>query len=113
MNISAAQDMVAPLARQEASLLRSDISAEESMHTEILPSDTSQRVEQINEVLSSFSRQLSISVDEDSGATVMKVLDSETGDLVRQIPGDDVLRIMKHAHEAFDQSIAFLLDERA
>jgi flagellar protein FlaG len=41
-------------------------------------------------------RDLRFSVDKDSGRTVIKVVDSETGKVIRQIPPDEVLSIAKH-----------------
>ena len=50
-------------------------------------------VSQINSMVQSVQRDLAFSLDEDSGQTVIKVLDSKTGSLVRQIPSEEVLAI--------------------
>ena len=49
--------------------------------------------EQIESYLKSSGRQLQFSVDEDTGRTVITVRDSVTGEIVRQIPGDEALRL--------------------
>jgi uncharacterized FlaG/YvyC family protein len=38
-------------------------------------------------------------VDKPSGHTVVSVRDTETGDLIRQFPGDEVLRLAEMAQE--------------
>ncbi|MBC8212802.1 MAG: flagellar protein FlaG [Gammaproteobacteria bacterium] len=50
-------------------------------------------VSQINSMVQSVQRDLAFSLDEDSGQTVIKVLDSKTGSLIRQIPSEEVLAI--------------------
>lgn len=56
-------------------------------------------VKQIDSYLKSVSRSIEFSVDKPSGRTVVSVRDSETGDLIRQFPGDEVLRLAEMAHE--------------
>lgn len=41
-------------------------------------------------------RDLVFSVDQDTGKTVIRVLDASTGELVRQIPSDEVLALAKN-----------------
>ena len=43
----------------------------------------------------SFSRSLQISVDGDLGTTVIRVLDTETDELVRQIPSEEILQVAR------------------
>lgn len=61
------------------------------------------KVEQIAERLESYirsvSRSLQFKVDADSGRTIISVLDAETGDLIRQIPNEEVLRFAELAEE--------------
>jgi flagellar protein FlaG len=61
------------------------------------------KVEQIAERLESFirsvSRSLEFKVDANSGRTIISVLDAETGDLIRQIPNEEVLRFAELAEE--------------
>lgn len=52
-----------------------------------------QAVNQVNEYVQKLSRDLQFTVDEDSGRTVIKVLDSETKEIIRQIPPEELLRI--------------------
>lgn len=59
---------------------------------------------QIESYLKKSGRELEFHVDEQSGQMVVSVRDSETGDLIRQIPGEEVLR-MARALEKSDPSL--------
>ena len=50
-------------------------------------------VGQVNEYVQSFQRDLHFSVDEDSGLTIIRVRDKESGELIRQIPEDIFLNL--------------------
>lgn len=51
-------------------------------------------VARANEVLTQQGRSLQFSVDKQSGRTIVKVMDSATGQLIRQIPSEDWLRVV-------------------
>jgi flagellar protein FlaG len=55
--------------------------------------------QQIEAYLRSNNRSLEFRVDADTGRTIVSVRDSETGELIRQIPGDEVLRIAQAMKE--------------
>lgn len=50
---------------------------------------------QIETFVKSMDRDLSFSVDETSGHRVVRVTDTTTGELIRQMPSDETLRIAK------------------
>jgi flagellar protein FlaG len=50
-------------------------------------------VSDIEKFLSTTRRSLEFSTDEESGKIVVKVIASETGELVRQLPSEEALRI--------------------
>jgi flagellar protein FlaG len=50
-------------------------------------------VEQLSEVVTLMNKGLSFSVHEDSGAAVVKVMDMDTGDIIRQIPSEEALEL--------------------
>jgi len=56
-------------------------------------------VGQLQEFVQSMKRNLEFSVDSDSGQMVIKVVDSETDQLIRQIPPEEVLRFTRHLSE--------------
>lgn len=48
---------------------------------------------EVSEFVQSQNRNLNFSYNEDSNQSVVKVTDSETGELIRQIPSEEVLRL--------------------
>lgn len=49
--------------------------------------------EQINKFIQSSSRNLQFSVDQNNNRIIVKVVDKETGEVIRQIPGEETLAI--------------------
>lgn len=64
-----------------------------------------QAVSQVNEFVQNLNRDLQFTVDEDSGRTVIKVLDNETKQVIRQIPPEELLRIANYLLEAEGSSL--------
>ena len=58
--------------------------------------DLRDAVSQINQFVQSVQRDLSFSIDEGSGRSVIKVIDRESGELVRQIPSQEVLALASY-----------------
>ncbi|WP_176513112.1 flagellar protein FlaG [Pseudomonas faucium] len=56
-------------------------------------------VSEIEKFLSSTRRNLQFSTDEESGKIVVKVIASETGELIRQLPSEEALRIAHSLHD--------------
>lgn len=52
-------------------------------------------VEKANELIMTMNQELNFSVDKDTGKTVVKVVDKRTGDLIRQIPSEEMLEIAR------------------
>lgn len=53
-------------------------------------------VRQMNDYIQTVNRDLSFSVDELSGKTVIKVIDAETKEVIRQIPPEEILALARH-----------------
>jgi flagellar protein FlaG len=66
-------------------------------------------VNKINKSMASESRGLEFSVDSDSKRTIVKVVDRQTNELIRQIPTVETLQI---AH-ALDQAQGLLIKQQA
>lgn len=58
--------------------------------------DVEKAVTEINDYVQSIQRDLHFSVDEDSGITVIRVRDKESGELIRQIPEDIFLDLAQN-----------------
>jgi len=66
-------------------------------------------VSRISDFVQNFQRDLHFTVDKDSGRTVIKVIDSETEKVIRQIPAEETLRIARN----LDSPESLILRERA
>lgn len=64
------------------------------------PEALGQAVSYLQEFAQSIQRDLSFSLDDASGRIVIEVRDQASGDVIRQIPSEDALRVMKHLEEA-------------
>ncbi|XOV81510.1 MAG: flagellar protein FlaG [bacterium] len=53
-------------------------------------------VEQLNEYAQSFQRDLTFSMDEDLGRTIVRVVDRTTQEVIRQIPNETALRLARN-----------------
>jgi len=58
-------------------------------------------VEQLNSYVQSINRNLEFNIDTESGQTVVKVVDAETDELIRQIPDEEALEIAKQLDNSF------------
>lgn len=67
-------------------------------------------VSKLNDFVQNVQRTLSFSVEENTGVTVVKVFDSETDELIRQIPAEDTIKL---AASIEDNLATLLLKERA
>ena len=56
--------------------------------------------EQMDAFVGSFTRELKFRVDEDSGRNVVTVIDSQSGDTIRQIPTEELLDVIARLAEA-------------
>ncbi len=53
-------------------------------------------ISQLNDYVQNIRRTLSFSLDESTGRTVIRVYDSETKELIREIPPEETLRLAAH-----------------
>lgn len=66
-------------------------------------------VEKIQEFVSSTASDIKFSIDEDSGRTVVKVVDRETQEIIRQIPSQEMLDLA----QALDKLQGLLIRQKA
>lgn len=59
------------------------------------PERVEQAVQQIQSYLNDSQRQLQFQVDADSGRTIVRVVNPETKELIRQIPGEEMLKLAR------------------
>lgn len=68
-----------------------------------------QAVKQIQDVIKQTAQSLQFSIDEDVGVSVVKVIDTESKKVIRQIPSEEVLEIAK----ALDKLQGLLVKQQA
>lgn len=59
------------------------------------PAELKQAVENINKTLKQSNKNLEFSVDDDTKKVMVKLVDTETGDVIREIPGEKALAIAR------------------
>jgi flagellar protein FlaG len=64
---------------------------------------------QIDSFLRSINRSLQFRLDETTGRMVVSICDAETGEVIRQVPGEEALRIAQD----LETHLSGMLDEKA
>jgi flagellar protein FlaG len=64
-----------------------------------------QAITRINSYVQQVQRDLKFSVDDESGKTVIKVIDSESKELIRQIPEEVLLKVAQSIEESLEGSL--------
>lgn len=64
---------------------------------------------QIDSFLRSIGRSINFRVDPGSGQMIVSVIDATTGEVIRQVPGEDALRLA----QTIEASLSAMVDERA
>jgi flagellar protein FlaG len=63
---------------------------------------------QIDSFLRSMNKSLQFRVDESSGRMIVSICDAETGEVIRQVPGEDALRIA----QSLESRLSGMVDEK-
>jgi flagellar protein FlaG len=59
-------------------------------------------VQNINENMQAVQRELHFSIDDESGKTVIKIIDLATEEVIRQIPNEEALAVARRLSEGAD-----------
>ena len=65
----------------------------------ISPKERDGLLKQLNKTLEAFDTHVSLSLDEKSHQTIIKVIDNNSGKVVRQIPSEQLMRISERITE--------------
>ena len=76
--------------------------------TETPPQEIEQIVEKLNAFVQLTQRDVSFGIDEQSGRDVISVFESDTQELIRQIPSEEALALLKR----MDKAIGLLFSEK-
>ena len=68
-----------------------------------------QAMEAVQRVVTPVARNLQFSIDRDTGKTIVKVVDATTNEIIRQIPGEEVVAIAR----ALDKLQGLFLNRKA
>jgi flagellar protein FlaG len=82
---------------------------------EISRAELQQAVDVVNQAVALEQRSLSFSIDDVSGRSVIKVIDYETEELIKQIPSEELLKVaqdIKRLQEEMGQSVGLLIDNK-
>lgn len=66
-------------------------------------------VKAVNDFLKPINNSLQFNIDDETGKTIVKVVDSTTNELIRQFPSEEMLSIAK----AIDQMKGLLIQQKA
>ncbi len=69
-------------------------------------------VTQINSYVQNLQRNLQFTVDEETGKDIVTVTDSESNEVIRQIPSEEALALARRLAESEEASV-YLISERA
>lgn len=71
-------------------------SSEEQSPVTSTEQDVNAAIGKLKDYVQNLDRELQFQVDKDTGKTVVKILDADTNEVVRQIPSEEVLELTKH-----------------
>jgi len=74
----------------------------------IAPEELTQVVENLNAFVQIMKRNVAFDIDKDSGRDVISVFDADTKELIRQIPSEEALKLLKR----MDAAVGLLFSER-
>lgn len=66
-------------------------------------------VDKVSKAVSGYSRELQFSIDPDLKVSVVKVIDTQTQEMIRQIPSEEMLDIAKN----LDKALGILIQQKA
>jgi flagellar protein FlaG len=94
-SLQAATGAVTPVAVKPVVAMPEQAPAQEAPQRDI-KSQTAAIAAQLQSYLKSSQRDIEFTVDGDTGSQVVTVRDANTGDVIRQMPSEEALRILKN-----------------
>ena len=73
------------------------------------PAEVAQALDEVQSAIKTITNELQFSIDDDTGKTVVKVVDTSTNEVIKQFPSEELLRISK----ALDKFQGLLLQQEA
>ena len=85
------------------------VGVQTSIATVPKPIDVKEAVEKLNKFVQSQKKYVNFSVDEATHSTVIRIFKTETGELIKQVPPEEVLAMAARIR----QSVGWLVDSKA
>ena len=83
----------------------SDSTSVATENIQLTVQEVAETVEALNSVMQQMQRGISFQVDDQSGRSVIQVIDRDSGDVIKQMPSEDLLKLINHMQEM--QNILF------
>ena len=113
---TASADNAAPDARaarstasSESTQVLTEQAVAQTQKTEASREKLEEAVKQVNDFVQPFNNGLQFSLDDDTGKTIVKVIDKTTDEVIRQFPSEEMLGIAK----AIDTMKGLLIQQKA
>ena len=104
-------ESLAQLKAAEAQLKQDEANQQESEQSQSLIEES---IESVANFVNSVSKNVDFLVDEDSGRTVIKIIDVKSQELIRQFPSDEIISMatrIKELQEQISSKTGLFLDE--
>ena len=75
--------------------------------------DLQQAVSKLNDFVQTIQRNLQFNIDKDSGVMVVKVIDTKSSKVIRQIPTEETLKMARSLVEHDDKAVLSIFSSRA
>ena len=75
--------------------------------------DLKQAVSQLNDFVQNMQRDLQFSIDKESGTMVVKVIDTKSEKVIRQMPSEETLRLARSLAEQSDDVTFNIFNSKA
>ena len=80
------------------------VSTTENQKVEANKDDVRDQIEEIQQFNQSIDRSLQFKVDEELGVTIVRVIDKETDELIRQFPPEELINLSRRLKELNEQN---------
>ncbi|MDR2689569.1 MAG: flagellar protein FlaG [Azoarcus sp.] len=75
--------------------------------------EVQESVDKLNEFVRPYVTSLRFSIDKDLGKVVVKIMDNETQEIIKQFPSEEALELAKTLTEALDKIKGLLVQQQA
>ena len=79
---------------------------------QVQAAELQQSANKVQQLLTKAAPNLTFSVDQDSGRTIIKIVDPATNEVLRQIPAEEILRMDKNIDQMIQRYKGLLIDRQ-